>query len=55
MNYMKIMNKYIFPVCIIILLVAFIIWAATTTKEGYVSNVVKKSNSPSGSILRNEV
>ena len=48
MNYMKIINKYIFPISIIILLVAFLIWASTT-KEGFSGGCY----CPPGSTLKN--
>ena len=47
MNLLKLINKYLFPIIIIILLIAFIIWASTM-KEGF-----KDCVCPSGSSLRN--
>jgi len=43
---MKIINKYVFPILIIILLIAFIIYASVKQKEGFCV-------CPSGSVLRN--
>ena len=40
MNLLKITNKYIFPVIIFILLLAFFIWAVTlNNKEGFSNNM----------------
>ena len=50
MNLLKIINKYIFPVIIFILLLAFFIWAVTlNNKEGFSNNC----ECPTGSVLRN--
>lgn len=46
MKYMKILNKYVFPIIIILLLIAFIIYASLVKKEGFCL-------CPSGSVLRN--
>jgi hypothetical protein len=35
MKLMKIINKYLFPIIIFILLLAFFIWAVTSEKEGF--------------------
>jgi hypothetical protein len=43
---MKILNKYIFPIIIILLLISFIIYASVVQKEGFCL-------CPSGSVLRN--
>jgi hypothetical protein len=45
MNYIKIVNKYVFPILIVLLAIAFIIYASVT-KEGF-------CNCASGSVLRN--
>jgi hypothetical protein len=43
---MKILNKYVFPIIIILLLISFIIYASVVKKEGFCL-------CPSGSVLRN--
>ena len=49
MNWLKITNKYIFPVIIFILLLSFFIWAVTLKKEGFANNC----ECANGSVLRN--
>jgi len=43
---MKILNKYVFPIITILLLISFIIYASVVKKEGFCL-------CPSGSVLRN--
>lgn len=49
MNITKLVNKYILPVIIFILLLAFFIWAVTTSIEGFKNSC----DCPSNSELRN--
>lgn len=49
MNWIKMLNKYVIPTVIFILLLAFFIWAVTLNKEGFKNNC----ECPSGSNLRN--
>jgi hypothetical protein len=46
MKYIKLINKYIFPIIIILLLIAFIIYASLVKEEGFCM-------CPSGTALRN--
>ena len=46
MKYMKILNKYVFPIIIILLLISFIIYASVEKKEGFQSS--SPSSCPNG-------